>query len=69
MQGVADKEKETAQMTVPCSHPGCVRSGYRVVGDSIVFKVRHDGHKHEVVISLETLVDLLAGVVSQKEEA
>ena len=44
-------------ITYPCACPGCQRSAFRIVGNTIVVTVRHDGKPHVTTVSIAELLD------------
>lgn len=45
--------------TIPCTNPHCHRPVATIVNGSLVIISRHGGEKHQGIISLETLLQLL----------
>lgn len=54
--------------TLHCTDPHCRLPAGHIVNGSLVFITRHGGKKHECVISLEHLRQLLAENVLTKRE-
>lgn len=62
---VKRQDVEGTEIAIPCSHPGCKRCGFRIVDGTMRFRVRHDGAKHSVALSVDDVEMLLAEMKRQ----
>lgn len=55
----------TSSVRIDCTHPGCDQCAAQIVDGKLLFRARHNGEKHQVVLELREVIAMLKHSMTQ----